>query len=463
VYIAITIEVRREQGMQEQFNNIFKAYDVRGKVGSELNAETAKLIGQALAQWLPKEGSVAVGRDMRPDSAELANALIAGLQAQGRNVWDIGEVTSDMIYFAVGNFGLAGGAMITASHNPGEYNGIKFCREEAKPVGEETGLLEIRDLAVANTFTPAQTQCTLEHKDIVEDWITHVLSFITPQQLKPLHIAVDAGNGMAGKIFPELEPYVPFEVEELYFELDGTFPNHIANPLEPKNLVDLQKVLRDKHCDVGIAFDGDGDRAVLLDERGEPLTGTVMTALLAEYFLDKHPGATILYNAICGRAAVDAIERKGGKGVRTRVGHSFIKNDMRKEHAVFAGEHSGHYYFEDNFMADSGLIAAVIGLYILSQSKQPLSKLVEKYRSAYVQINETNFEVADKQAVINKITEAFNDQEQSTLDGLTVNFENAWFNVRPSNTEPLLRFNAEAKSKAELDQLVTKVTDLIQG
>lgn len=448
---------------QNDIANVFKAYDVRGKVGSELNGESVGLMGQALATWLPNNGIVAVGRDMRPDSAELASAMIEGLRAQGRDVWDIGEVTSDMIYFAVGNFGLAGGAMITASHNPGEYNGIKFCREEAKPIGEDSGLLEIRDLVLASDFpTDAPLGNTVE-KDLAEDWITHVLSFIDTKNLKPLNIAVDAGNGMAGKIFPELEPYVPFQVEEMYFELDGTFPNHIANPLIPENIVDLQNEVRNKKLDAGIAFDGDGDRAVLIDEYGEPLTGTVMTALLADYFLGKNPGATVLYNAICGRAASDAIEKAGGKGIRTRVGHSFIKNYMREHDAVFAGEHSGHYYFRDNYMADSGLIAAVIALYILSTSNKPLSKLVEKYRKAYVQIPETNFEVTEKQAMIDKIANAFLTEKQDKLDGLTVNFENGWFNVRPSNTEPVLRFNAEAKNKAELDQIVSKVTALLSA
>lgn len=448
---------------QNNLAAVFKAYDVRGKVGSELNPESVGLMGQALATWLPNSGTVAVGRDMRPDSAELAGAMIEGLRAQGRDVWDIGEVTSDMIYFAVGNFGLAGGAMITASHNPGEYNGIKFCREEAKPIGEESGLFEIRDRVIAADFPTDAPLGNVIQKDVGEDWVTHVLSFINTENLRPLNIAVDAGNGMAGKIFPELEPFVPFQVEEMYFELDGTFPNHIANPLIPENLVDLQKVVRDKKLDAGIAFDGDGDRAVLLDEYGEPLTGTVMTALLAEYFLDKNPGSTILYNAICGRAAADAIEKAGGNGIRTRVGHSFIKSYMREHDAVFAGEHSGHYYFRDNFMADSGLIAATITLYILSESKKPLSKLVEKYRKAYVQIPETNFEVADKQAMIDKIAIAFLTEKQDKLDGLTVNFANGWFNVRPSNTEPVLRFNAEAKDKAELDQIVTKVTELIKA
>lgn len=443
------------------FEAIFKAYDVRGKVGTELTPEVSKKIGKAFANCLPNEGPVAVGRDMRPDSRELAEALIVGLTEQGRDVWDIGEVTSDMIYFAVGANNLAGGVMITASHNPGADNGIKFCREEAKPVGEETGLLEVRDLAIADDFTPAEKPGTITEKDIVEDWVQHVLSFIDADKLKPLKIAVDAGNGMAGKIVPELEPYVPFEVEELYFELDGTFPNHIANPLVPDNLVDVQAAIKKSGSDAGVAFDGDGDRAVLLDETGEPLSGTILTAILAEYFLKLNPGATILHNAICGRAAVDAITKAGGKPIRTRVGHSFIKGDMRTHNAVFAGEHSGHYYFQDNFNADSGLIAAVIGLYILSLSGKTLSELAAPYRQAYVQLPETNFEVADKDAVLAKLTESFQDAKTDTLDGLTAQYDTAWFNVRPSNTEPLLRLNAEAKTKQELDDLVNKVTGII--
>lgn len=442
-------------------DTIFKAYDIRGKVGSELNPEVIKLVGQAFGNWLPKKGIVAVGRDMRPDSKALAEALIEGLRAQGRDVWDIGEVTSDMIYFAVGSYGLAGGAVVTASHNPGEYNGIKFCREEAKPVGEASGLLEIRDLAKTNDFTQADTAGTVTEKDVTEAWVDHVLSFIRADKLKPLHIVVDAGNGMAGKIFPDVEPHVPFEVEELYFELDGTFPNHIANPLEAKNLVDVQAAIKKYGCDAGVAFDGDGDRAVLIDEQGEPLTGTVMTALLANYFLKHNPGSTILLNAICGRAAVEAIEKAGGKPIRTRVGHSFIKGDMRKYNALFAGEHSGHYYFKDNYMADSGLIAAMIGLYILSGSGKKLSELVAPLRKAYVQIPETNFEVEDKTAAIARVDTAFPDAEKTDLDGLTVNFPDAWFNVRPSNTEPLLRLNAEAKTSGELDRLVGRVKQLL--
>jgi phosphomannomutase len=441
--------------------NIFKAYDVRGKVGSELTPEVANKIGRAFADWLPNEGTVAVGRDMRPDSQELASALIEGLRAQGRDIWDIGEVTSEMIYFATGKHGLAGGVVVTASHNPGAYNGIKFCREGAKPVGEESGLFQVRDLVIKDSFTVADKPGSLVQKDVVEEWVTHVLSFIDPAKLKPLKIAVDAGNGMAGKIFPELEPYVPFEVTELYFELDGTFPNHIANPLEPKNLVDVQAAIKEHGCDAGLAFDGDGDRAVVLDEKGAALSGTVLTSILAEYFLELNPGATILHNAICGRVAVETIEKAGGTAVRTRVGHSFVKADMRTHDAVFAGEHSGHYYFKDNFMADSGLIAAIIALYILSLSGKKLSELAAPYRKAYVQIQETNFEVVDKDAIIQKLADAFKDNETDTLDGLSVYFPDSWFNVRPSNTEPLLRLNAEAKTREELDKLAAKVKGII--
>jgi phosphomannomutase len=442
-----------------ELDQIFKAYDIRGRVGSELTPEVAERVGKAFGAWLPEKGAVAIGFDMRPDSQQLAEALAQGLQAVGREVVLIGQVTSDMIYFAVGHLRLAGGAMITASHNPGEYNGIKLCQAMARPVGIESGLNDIKDLAEKNEFAPHATGRSRE-VDITEDWIEHVLSFVNASKLRQLKLVVDAGNGMAGKIFPELEPFVPFEVQELYFELDGTFPNHIANPLEPKNLIDLQAAIKESQADVGVAFDGDGDRAVLVDEKGGIISGTVMTAMLAEYFLGKYPGATILYNAICGRAAKETIEKAGGKSIRTKVGHSFIKADMQKHEAVFAGEHSGHYYFKDNFNADSGLIGAVIALSILSQASKPLSELAAKYQT-YQQITETNFEVTDKDAVMQAVAAAFPDGTADWLDGLTVSFDDAWINVRPSNTEPLLRLNAEAMNRERLDQLVQKVTKVI--
>jgi phosphomannomutase len=446
----------------DAINNIFKAYDVRGKVGTELTPDVTNKIGKAFADWLPNEGAVAVGRDMRPDSAELAQALIKGLQTQGRDVIDIGQVTSDMIYFAAGHLKLAGGVMITASHNPGEYNGIKFCREEAKPVGQESGLFEVRDSVIAETFQPAADQPgTVQEQDVTDDWITHVLSFIDQDKLSALRLAVDAGNGMAGKVFPELEPHVPWEITEMYFELDGTFPNHEANPLKFETLADLIAEIKKNKLDGGIAFDGDGDRAFLVDETGTVIPGNVMLAMLGEYFLDRFPGAHILYDVRASHSVPEIITEKGGVPQRTRVGHSFIKQVMREVNAPFGGEISGHYYFRDNWFADSGMIAAVIGLYVAGLTGKKLSEL-RKHYTRYPTLDETNFTVEDKDGALRRISEAFPTADQDTLDGITITIDNhTWFNVRPSNTEPVLRLNAEAATQEELDALVQKVTDII--
>lgn len=443
-------------------NEIFKAYDVRGKVGSELTVEIAEEIGKAFADWVPQEGPIAIGRDMRVDSAQLSQALIRGITSQGRDVVDIGLVTSDMIYFAVGKFGYAGGMMVTASHNPGEYNGIKFCREEAKPVGIESGLAEVRDMVEKKNHKPSERVGQSTQKDVKAQWIEHVLSFVNPEEMSFSKIAIDAGNGMAGTIVPLLNEKVPWRVVPMFFELDGTFPNHPANPIDPANLRELQVMVEKERCHLGIAFDGDGDRAVLVDEKGGILTGTMLTALLADYFLDKNPGATVLCNAICGLAVDEVVKNKGGKLVRTKVGHSFIKQEMLNNQAVFAGEHSGHYYFKDNWNADSGLIAAVIAVAIFGKSKKLLSELVEPYKK-FVAIPETNFQVEDKDQVINRIADAFTDGEREWLDGLTIRFGDSWFNVRPSNTEPLLRFNAEAVHGTRLNDLVNKVSGIISG
>jgi phosphomannomutase len=447
---------------EQSINAIFKAYDVRGKVGTELTQEVVEKIGRAVALFLPNQGVVAVGRDMRPDSAELAQALIKGLTEQGRDVWDIGEVTSDMIYFATGQYKLAGGVMVTASHNPGDFNGIKFCGEGARPIGIESGLLEIKEMTLKNNWPASEKTGSILEKDVMEGWLDHALSFVDVSKLKPLKVVVDAGNGMAGKVIPELEPYVPFDITEMYFELDGTFPNHIANPIEPENIKDLIERVKAEKADVGIAFDGDGDRAVLIDEKGNALSGTTMTALLASYFLEKHPASTVLYNATCGWVVPETIENNGGKDVRTKVGHSYIKAEMRKHDAIFAGESSGHYYFRDNFMADSGLIAALVALHILSTSNKPLSKIAQEF-TKYHHIPETNFVVDNKETILQKISDEFKDSKQDMLDGLTIWFDNAWVNIRPSNTESILRLNAESKSKPELDTVVAKVTKFITG
>lgn len=439
-----------------ELGEIFKAYDVRGKVGTELTPKIVEAIGRAVADWLPEPGTVAVGRDMRPDSEELAAALIDGLRLQGRNVLDIGLVTTDMMYFAVGNFGLAGGAMVTASHNPGEYNGIKLCREAAKPVGIESGLADIREVVGRNDFVSSTAEGAVELRDITAEWITHVLGFVDTTKWPAYRVAIDAGNGMAGKVLSRLASALPLQITPLYFELDGTFPNHVANPMQEETLKDLQEEIRRNKLDFGIAFDADGDRMRMLDENSKPLSGTVLTAILAKYFLQREPDAVILYNAICGRIVPEMVEAAGGTAVRTRVGHSYIKEDMAEEGAVFAGEHSCHYFFRDNFNADSGLIAAMLAIEVLSRSGKKLSELAAEY-DPYFSIPEQNFTVKDKQAVIERLAAAFTDGEHDDLDGLTVSYDDAWFNVRPSNTEPLLRLNAEAESQKRLDELVAKV------
>jgi phosphomannomutase len=440
---------------------IFKAYDIRGKVGTELTPEVSERVGRAMAQWLPAQGAVAVGRDMRPDSSELADAAIRGLIAGGRDIIDIGEVTSDMIYFAVGDGKLAGGVMITASHNPGEYNGIKLCAEEAKPMSLEGGLGVIRELVITNQFTDAEKPGTKTEKNITEGWINHVLRFIDPTKLTPMKLAVDAGNGMAGAIFPTLEKHVPWQVTELYFELDGTFPNHEANPLKYETLTDLIALIKEKGLDGGIAFDGDGDRAFLIDETGEVVSGGATSALLAEYFLHEFPGSHIVYDARNSHTVPEVIEASGGIPTISRVGHSLIKQKMREVDAPFGGEASGHFFFRDNWYADSGLLAAVIGLYVATLSGKKLSEIRTQY-SHYEAIPETNFTVEDKDGAIARIKAAFRDGQEDELDGISIFFpDKSWFNVRPSNTEPTLRLNVEAKSKERLSELVTKVINLI--
>jgi phosphomannomutase len=444
-------------------SGIFKAYDIRGAVGTELNEAVAEGIGKALADMLDP-GTVAVGRDMRPDSGALADAVIAGLTSQGRDVIDIGQVTSDMIYFAVGSMGLAGGAMVTASHNPGKDNGIKLCREQAKPIGHESGLFAIRDAVIAGTFNPAaEKPGTVTVKNIDEGWVQHVLSFVDADKLKPMRIAVDAGNGMAGKIFPELEPYVPWEVDEMYFELDGTFPNHEANPLKFETLSDMISRIKENKLDGGAAFDGDGDRAFLVDETGTVLTGGVMSAMLADYFLQQHPGAKIIYDVRNSRTVPRVIQASGGEPVIERVGHANIKRRMLEEDAVFGGEASGHFFFRDNWYADSGLIGAVIGLYVAGLSGKKLSELRKQY-THFAAIPEINFVVEDKDGALDRLSEAYSEYEQTRLDGLTINIgEHTWFNVRASNTEPVMRLNAESDSQAVLDDLVVRVKELIEG
>ncbi len=443
--------------------SIFKAYDIRGLVGTQLTNQVAKAVGRGLADYLPTAGPVCVGYDMRPDSEELAAAVRSGLTQQGRDVIDIGCVASDMIYFAVGSLGAAGGAMVTASHNPGKYNGIKVCGEGARAIGLESGLSEIRDAIRADSFKLSSAEGTVTERDVMEDWVTHALSFIDTTALKPYHIAVDAGNGMGGAVVPHLEGKWPVTVEPLFFELDGTFPNHIANPLIDANNRFLIAKVKEDHLDFGVAFDGDGDRAFLVDELGRTVPGHIMSAMMAQYFLQKFPGSNIIYDARNSRLVEEIIAENGGKGVRSRVGHSLIKQAMRQYDAPFGGEFSGHFYFRDNWYADSGLIGALVAIQVLSNSGKKLSELVGEYSSRYARSAEINFEIEDKAAKLAELREKYSDGTPDDLDGLTVNYPDWWFNVRGSNTEPLLRLNVEARTPAMLAEKLAELNAVLSA
>jgi phosphomannomutase len=441
--------------------HIFKAYDVRGKVGEELTPESVEHIAIAYANWLPVKGTVAVGHDMRPDSAELAKAFIRGLVKQGLDVWEIGQVTSDMIYFAVGKWDLAGGAVITASHNPGKDNGIKLYRDKVNAVGLDAGLADIRDAVLANKLgNPAAKLGKVTGRSITDDWVDHCLQFI--DKLPPFNIAIDAGNGMAGAILPHILPKLPLRVNEMYFEPDGTFPNHEANPQKLENLQDLIMAVKKDGLDFGIAFDGDGDRAAFVDDLGRPVLGTDVLSIVAKFYLQKYPRSKIVHDVRTSRATEELIHKWGGTPVRVKAGRVSIGSALRKLGGSFGGETTGHLFFKENFEADSGLIAALVTMQALSDSGKKLSELVDEYRRRYVMIPERNLEVKDdKKIVFDRLKKVFADAKQDELDGLTVNFPSAWFNLRASNTEPVMRLNAEAKSQDELDKLVAKVTKLI--
>ena len=442
-------------------SDIFKAYDIRGKVGTELNANFVEKIGNAFSSWLPTKGIVAVGRDMRPDSKELADAFIKGVLDQGFNVWDIGEVTSDMIYFAIGKFNLAGGAVITASHNPGIYNGIKLYRDGVTPVGLDSGLSEIRDSVKNNEINPSSRKGKLEVKNLTEEWVKHCLHFVN-DDLKPFSVAIDAGNGMAGAILPYILPLLPLKTTEMYFELDGTFPNHEANPQKPENLKDLCKKVIDNKLEFGMAFDGDGDRVGFVDDLGRPVLGTDIITIVSKYYLDKFPGGEIIHEVRTSRSTQELIKKWGGTPIRTKAGRVVIGSVMRKRGAIFGGETTGHLFFKDNYDADSGLIAALVLMQALSESNKKLSELVDEYRT-YSMSPEINFEVKDKNKALNKLKSEYNDGDQDELDGLTVNYPDYWFNIRVSNTEPVMRLNAEAKNETILKQVVAKLTEQLSS
>ena len=443
--------------------SIFKAYDVRGVYGETLTTETAYRIGRAAAQYLNVE-EIAVGRDMRLSSPQIAEALIRGISDQGVNVVDLGLTTTDGLYFAVGKFDYPAGAMVTASHNPGKYNGIKFCRAQAFPISLDTGLADMRDLAVSGSFAEPTRKGQITKRDIIDDYVQHALSFIDVKKLKPLKVVIDAGNGMAGLIMPRVFKHLPCELVPLYFDLDGNFPNHPASPIEPENMIDVQKKVREVGADVGAAFDGDADRMFPVDEHGDLVDGSMVTAMVANSMLHKHPGSTILYNLIVSKSVPELIEQLGGHGLRTRVGHSFIKADMRRVNGIFGGEHSGHFYFRENWYADSGLIALLIMLELISVEDKPLSEII-KPLDHWVRSGEINSTVEDTQSKLQALEERFGKEAASVdkLDGLTLDFGEWWFNVRPSNTEPVLRLNVEARTRDLMEQKRNEVLSFIRG
>ena len=431
-------------------DEIFKAYDVRGLAPEQLDATLSRQIGAAFGRFVADTEdaeAIALGHDMRPTSPEFSAAFAEGVMSQGVDVIDIGLASTDMMYFASGSMDLPG-AVFTASHNPAGYNGIKMCRRGAKPLGGDTGLDTIKE-ASRTLLDPAESTGTSRSVDLLNDFADHVLSFIDVSSLRPLKVVADTANGMGGLVVPAVFDKLPFDIEIMYPELDGTFPNHPADPLNEENLADLKARVLEVGADIGLAFDGDADRVFLVDANAAGVSGSLTTALVAEQVLENEPGATVLYNLICSKVVPEIIAENGGTSVRTRVGHSFIKAVMADTGAAFGGEHSGHYYFRDNYRADSGLIAAVVILSAMCTADKALHEIVEPLRR-YRASGEINTKVDDTSVVIDKVAAAYSDFEQDRFDGLTVDCGDWWFNLRPSNTEPLLRLNLEAVSYTHL-------------
>ncbi|HEY5094830.1 MAG TPA: hypothetical protein VII69_06935 [Candidatus Eremiobacteraceae bacterium] len=441
---------------------IFKSYDIRGVYPSELSERAAELIGRAFVEFLGCM-SVAVGRDMRASSESLFEAFARGVTAAGADLVDLGLTSTDELYFAVGKYGYPAGAMITASHNPKEYNGFKLCRENAIALSAQTGVFAVRNLVTAGRFTDAARAGRVSSRDVLTDFTEHCLSFIDRDAIKPLKIVIDCGNGMGGLIVPAIFKHLPVQVIPLYFDLDGTFPNHPASPIEPENMKDLQHAVREHGADLGAAFDGDADRVFITDEQGELVGGDMVTALVAEMLLRKHSGSAILYNLICSRSVPEIINARGGRPIRTRVGHSIIKAVMREKDAIFGGEHSGHFYFRDHFFADSGLIALLVVLELRSQEGKTVSELLRPIDTR-VRSGEINSRVGDIPAKLAQLEAHYNDADEiDHLDGVTIQYGDWWCNVRPSNTEPLLRLNVEADTPELLARKTAELLALIKA
>ncbi len=444
--------------------SIFKAYDIRGVYPDTLDEDVARDIGRAFVSQLGLSGSrVVVARDMRLSGEAIEKAFIEGVTESGADVLDLGLISTDALYFAVGHLEEPGGAMITASHNPKEYNGLKLCREDAIALSGDEGIGQIRDLITSGKLAgPAEHPGSVEEGDLTEEYARHCLNFIDTDGLRQLKIVVDAGNGMAGKMLPPIFGQLPFEHVPMYFELDGSFPNHPPNPIEPENVAELQKRVVSEGADFGVSFDGDADRCFVIDEKGETISGDLLATLVAKNVLEKEPHATILYSAVCSKALPELIEREGGKAIRTRAGHSIIKPQMRSNEAAFGAEHSGHFYFRANYFADSGIIAMLTVAELVARQEKPISELLAPM-DPYVRSGEINSEVEDPDATLKKVEEHYAGGEEveiDHLDGLTVDFGDHWFNLRPSNTEPLLRLNVEAEDRETMERLRDEVLDL---
>jgi phosphomannomutase len=441
--------------------NIFKAYDIRGIVGTELTPDFTFATGVAFARFIIQErepGTVLIGEDMRPSSPQLADAFSAGITSLGLDVIRIGLASTDMLYFAAGKLNMPG-AMFTASHNPAEYNGIKLCLSGARPIGKESGLLAIENFVRSGSPVSIGNIGMESQRDLLDDYVKHLHSLVDISEIRKLKVVIDAGNGMAGFTAPAIFEGLNLEIIPMYFELDGSFPNHEANPIDAKNLKDLQKAVKKHKADIGLAFDGDADRCFLVDENGETVNPSDLTALIADRELKKNPGASIIYNLISSRAVAEVVAENGGTALRSRVGHSYIKAMMAQSGAIFGGEHSGHFYFKDFWRADSGALAALHAIAALGTSKGSLSKLLKPYQR-YFSSGEINSKVKDAQKIMHFIEEKYSKSDSVTidhLDGLTVSGDTWWFNLRPSNTEPLLRLNVEAKTLARMEKIKDEV------
>ena len=450
----------------DEFAHIFKAYDIRGLVDVEIDVDFAFATGVAFARFLQIErepGTIVIGEDMRPSSPLLADAFSAGATSLGMDVIRIGLASTDMLYFASGKLGLPG-AMFTASHNPAEYNGIKLCLSSARPIGKESGLVTIENFVREGSPIALRNVGVEKQRNMLEEYVDHLLTLVNIKNIRPLKIIVDAGNGMAGHTAPAIFARLNCEVIPMYFELDGTFPNHEANPLDETTLTDLKKAMIDQKADLGLAFDGDADRCFLVDEQGVAVNPSALTSLIAQRELKKRPGSSIIYNLISSRAVQEVIDENGGVGLRSRVGHSYIKKMMAESGAIFGGEHSGHFYFKEFWRADSGALAALHAIAALGESDTTMSALLAPY-NRYVVSGEINSKVADTKAATERVEKTYVSDQVTIdhLDGLTVNGDTWWFNLRPSNTEPLLRLNVEASTQAQMETVRDAVLSLIRS